>query len=191
MPNRTRKPEFLLRKLARTRQLTAARPIGGKGGATQGREPSHVPGAGHAPGPDAEHVALQCRAVRREHRLMARVAAKADRRQPHRMPRESRAATRSASAGLDIGPAVVLAPGREKSLRLRHPWLFSGAVARVDGNPGGGETVKIVDSDAGFLAYGAYSPASQIRARVWSFATSATSCVPGRHGFRRNMASSG
>ena len=66
-------------------------------------------------------------------------------------------------------PVLVVKPGRDKSLRLRHPWLFSGAVARVDGDPAAGETVKIVDSDAAFLAYGAYSPASQIRARVWSF----------------------
>jgi 23S rRNA (cytosine1962-C5)-methyltransferase len=66
-------------------------------------------------------------------------------------------------------PALVVKPGREKSLRLRHPWIFSGAIDRVDGHPKSGETVKIVDGDAKFLAYAAYSPESQIRARVWSF----------------------
>ena len=68
-----------------------------------------------------------------------------------------------------VTPAVVLKPGRDKSLRVRHPWIFSGAIARVDGHPGIGETVKIVDADGKFLAYAAYSPESQIRARAWSF----------------------
>jgi len=68
-----------------------------------------------------------------------------------------------------VTPAVLLKPGREKSLRLRHPWIFSGAIDRVDGHPKSGETVKIIDGDARFLAYAAYSPESQIRARVWSF----------------------
>ena len=66
-------------------------------------------------------------------------------------------------------PALVVKPGREKSLRLRHPWIFSGAIDRVEGYPKPGETVKIVDGDAKFLASAAYSPESQIRARVWSF----------------------
>ena len=68
-----------------------------------------------------------------------------------------------------VTPVLVVKPGRDKSLRLRHPWLFSGAIARVDGHPGSGETVKVVDAEDKFLAYGAYSPTSQIRARVWSF----------------------
>lgn len=66
-------------------------------------------------------------------------------------------------------PALVVKPGREKSLRLRHPWIFSGAIERVEGHPASGETVKIVDHDGKFLACAAYSPESQIRARVWSF----------------------
>jgi 23S rRNA (cytosine1962-C5)-methyltransferase len=68
-----------------------------------------------------------------------------------------------------VTPVLVVKPGRDKSLRLRHPWLFSGGIARVDGNPGPGETVKIADAEGKFLAYGAYSPTSQIRVRVWSF----------------------
>jgi 23S rRNA (cytosine1962-C5)-methyltransferase len=68
-----------------------------------------------------------------------------------------------------VTPVLVVKPGRDKSLRLRHPWLFSGAIARIDGHPASGETVKVVDADGAFLAYGAYSPTSQIRARVWSF----------------------
>ncbi|MEO8344543.1 MAG: class I SAM-dependent rRNA methyltransferase [Betaproteobacteria bacterium] len=76
---------------------------------------------------------------------------------------------RNNSAGQSIGPALVLAPGREKSLRLRHPWIFSGAVERVEDNPGMGDTVTVVAADGVFLARAAYSPSSQIRARVWSF----------------------
>jgi 23S rRNA (cytosine1962-C5)-methyltransferase len=64
---------------------------------------------------------------------------------------------------------VWLKPGREKSLRRRHPWVFSGAVGRLEGEAAPGATVDIVASSGDFLARGAWSPSSQIRARVWSF----------------------
>ena len=64
---------------------------------------------------------------------------------------------------------VFLKPGREKSLLRRHPWVFSGAIERVEGSPAVGETVDVVASTGEFLARGAYSPASQIRLRVWTF----------------------
>ncbi|MCX7142303.1 MAG: class I SAM-dependent methyltransferase [Proteobacteria bacterium] len=64
---------------------------------------------------------------------------------------------------------MILKPGREKSLLRRHPWVFSGAVARVDGNPETGDTVAVRAADGRFLAWAAYSPVSQIRARVWSW----------------------
>ena len=64
---------------------------------------------------------------------------------------------------------VVLRAGREKSLRRRHPWVFSGAIERVEGHPQTGETVTVVDADRQFLARAAFSPISQIRARVWTF----------------------
>jgi len=66
-------------------------------------------------------------------------------------------------------PSLILKPGREKSLLRRHPWIFSGAVARVDGDPGAGVTVEVFSSNGDFLARAAYSPHSQIRARVWTF----------------------
>jgi 23S rRNA (cytosine1962-C5)-methyltransferase len=65
--------------------------------------------------------------------------------------------------------ALVLKPGREKSLKRRHPWVFSGAIGRVLGKPGAGETVEVKSAAGAVLALAAYSPASQIRARVWSF----------------------
>ena len=64
---------------------------------------------------------------------------------------------------------LVLKPGREKSINRRHPWVFSGAVARVTGTPGAGATVQVVSSAGVALALAAYSPHSQIRARVWTW----------------------
>ncbi|HZE61379.1 MAG TPA: class I SAM-dependent rRNA methyltransferase [Burkholderiales bacterium] len=64
---------------------------------------------------------------------------------------------------------IQLKAGREKSLRRRHPWLFSGAVERVSGNPKAGDTVDVRSSSGQVVARAAYSPASQIRARVWTF----------------------
>ena len=64
---------------------------------------------------------------------------------------------------------LILKPGREKSLLRRHPWVFSGAVARIEDNPESGDTVAVRAADGKFLATAAYSPVSQIRARVWSW----------------------
>ncbi|AKL12741.1 TPA: 23S rRNA (cytosine(1962)-C(5))-methyltransferase RlmI [Kluyvera intermedia] len=66
-------------------------------------------------------------------------------------------------------PRLVLAKGREKSLLRRHPWVFSGAVSRMEGKARLGETIDIVDAQGKWLARGAFSPESQIRARVWTF----------------------
>jgi 23S rRNA (cytosine1962-C5)-methyltransferase len=65
--------------------------------------------------------------------------------------------------------AIVLHPGREKSLNRRHPWIFEGAVAKLVGQPHKGATVDVISDDGTWLAKAAYSPESQIRARVWSF----------------------
>ncbi len=64
---------------------------------------------------------------------------------------------------------LILKPGREKSLLRRHPWVFSGAVARVQGDPESGDSVAVRAAGGEFLAWAAYSPASQIRARVWGW----------------------
>jgi len=99
---------------------------------------------------------------------------KVDRRKSRRTPHEPHVVARAAGAGTGIGPALVLGPGREKSSRLRHPWIFSGAVERVEGAPASGDTVTVVAADGTILARAAYSPSSQIRARVWSFDPQAT-----------------
>ena len=63
---------------------------------------------------------------------------------------------------------VVLNPGREKPVLLRHPWIFSGAVAKVtDAAPG--DIVKVEAADGRFLAWGYYNPDSQIRVRLLSW----------------------
>ncbi len=64
---------------------------------------------------------------------------------------------------------VKLGKGRDSSLLRHHPWIFSGAVAAVEGTPGVGDTVTIADSSGKALGVAAWSPASQIRARMWSF----------------------
>lgn len=66
-------------------------------------------------------------------------------------------------------PAVYLKPGREKSVLSRHPWIFSGAVKKVAGDPQPGQTVEIFASDGDWLCRGAYSPQSNIRIRVWTW----------------------
>lgn len=80
-----------------------------------------------------------------------------------------RVPTQPRSGDAHGAPAIVLAQGREKSLLRRHPWVFSGAIACVDGRPANGQTVA-VRSDAGeFLAWAAYNANSHISARVWSW----------------------
>jgi len=69
---------------------------------------------------------------------------------------------------------IHLKPGREKSLLRRHPWVFSGAVDRVQGEPASGATIAVFGSDGRWLATAAYSPRSQIRARVWAWTRETT-----------------
>ena len=54
-------------------------------------------------------------------------------------------------------------------MKRRHPWIFSGAIERVDGEPANGESVLVKNAGGQPLAVAAWSPQSQIRARVWSF----------------------
>ncbi len=65
-------------------------------------------------------------------------------------------------------PVVEVKPGREKSLLRRHPWVFSGAVAQVRGDPQAGQTVRVHSAGGRFLAHAAWSAQSQICARVWN-----------------------
>lgn len=69
---------------------------------------------------------------------------------------------------------VILRRGREESLLRFHPWVFSGAIAEVQGNPSEGDVVSVHASDGTFLAYGHYQIGS-IAVRVLSFDDSALS----------------
>lgn len=64
---------------------------------------------------------------------------------------------------------IQLLPGRDKSILRKHPWIFSGAIKNILGNPISGETVKVISSKGEFLAWASYSPTSQIALRIWSF----------------------
>ncbi len=64
---------------------------------------------------------------------------------------------------------IILHQGREKSIFRRHPWIFSGGIARVDGNPQGGEIVTVRAQSGAFLARGYWNSRSQIQVRVLSF----------------------
>ena len=67
---------------------------------------------------------------------------------------------------------IILKRGREESLLRFHPWVFSGAIAEIQGNPAEGDLVSVHASDGGILAYGHYQIGS-IAVRVLSFDDSA------------------
>lgn len=64
---------------------------------------------------------------------------------------------------------IILKPQHEHIVLRRHPWIFSGAIARSEGVAAFGETVDIYSATNDWLARGAWSPHSQIRLRIWSF----------------------
>ena len=64
---------------------------------------------------------------------------------------------------------LTLKPAKEKSLLRRHPWIYESAIEHIEGRPASGATVVVRAHDGRFLGRAAYSPASMIRARVWSF----------------------
>jgi 23S rRNA (cytosine1962-C5)-methyltransferase len=65
--------------------------------------------------------------------------------------------------------SLQLRSGKDRSLTRRHPWIYTGAIGSIQGQPKSGETVRVLAADGRFLAWAAFSPASSIRARVWSF----------------------
>jgi 23S rRNA (cytosine1962-C5)-methyltransferase len=63
---------------------------------------------------------------------------------------------------------IVLKSGKEQSLRRFHPWVFSGAIKKMYGNPVEGDLVDVYDNKNTFLAVGHFAPSS-IAVRVLSF----------------------
>jgi 23S rRNA (cytosine1962-C5)-methyltransferase len=66
-------------------------------------------------------------------------------------------------------PSVFLKKGKDRPVRRRHPWIFSGAIARVEGSPAPGETVVVRDDRSAIVGRGAFSQSSQIRVRLFTF----------------------
>lgn len=63
---------------------------------------------------------------------------------------------------------IILKAGKEKSLLRRHPWVFSGAIAQIEGQPAEGDIVKVYSHTQEFLAAGHYQIGS-IAVRILSF----------------------
>ena len=61
---------------------------------------------------------------------------------------------------------LVLKQGRDKPVRQRHPWVFSGAVAHLEGDPAPGDVVEVQSADGCWLARGYFNPHSQIVVRL-------------------------
>src|SRR3712207_5546884 len=64
---------------------------------------------------------------------------------------------------------VTLHSGKEKPVLQRHPWIFSGAIANVQGYVGRGDAVDVVAADGEWLARGTWSSGSQIRVRLFTW----------------------
>lgn len=63
-------------------------------------------------------------------------------------------------------PSIVIKPGREKPIIQQHPWIFSGAIAQINGDPQPGEIVTVIDKKGRFLARGYWNAKSQIQVRI-------------------------
>lgn len=59
-------------------------------------------------------------------------------------------------------PQLIIAPGKEKAILRRHPWIFSGAVKRIEGDPQKGDLVDVVDAHGQWMATGHYQQESII-----------------------------
>lgn len=63
---------------------------------------------------------------------------------------------------------IVLKSGKDQSVRRYHPWIYSGAIKKIYGDPVEGDTVSVYDNKDNFLAAGHYQPGS-IAVRILSF----------------------
>ena len=64
---------------------------------------------------------------------------------------------------------LFLKRGRAKAVWLGHPWVFSGAIARVAGNPAPGAEVQLVTDRGEFVARGLFNPFSNIQLRLYGW----------------------
>ena len=91
---------------------------------------------------------------------------------------------RAGETGRATSPAtVILKKGKEQSVRRYHPWIFSGAISSVSGNPKEGDVAEIYAWDKTYLATGHWAPGS-IAVRILSF----EKCGIDREFFRKRLA---
>src|SRR2546430_2186231 len=79
-----------------------------------------------------------------------------------------------ASANVEAPPStsparVILLPRRAKPFYGRHPWVYAGAIDRVEGNPPDGDVVDLYSHEDHFIARGLYNSHSNIRIRLYSW----------------------
>ena len=63
---------------------------------------------------------------------------------------------------------IILQPKKERSLKLFHPWVFSGAIAKEEGNAAEGDIVEIFTHEGEYIATGHFHNGS-IKVRIFSF----------------------
>jgi 23S rRNA (cytosine1962-C5)-methyltransferase len=69
---------------------------------------------------------------------------------------------------------VILKKGKEKAAMLRHPWIFSGAIDKIKGQPVNGEIVAVRSADKEFLAYAYFNDLSRVALRLLEWDETAT-----------------
>src|SRR6516225_8792008 len=66
-------------------------------------------------------------------------------------------------------PRVVLLPRRARPFYGRHPWVYAGAIAQIEGDPGDGAEIELYSHAGNFVARGFYNGRSKIRVRLYSW----------------------
>ena len=77
---------------------------------------------------------------------------------------------------MDTEIKLVLKSGKDVSVLRRHPWIFSGAIKKIYGNPADGDLVKVYDNKDEYLATGHYQPGS-IAVRILDFNNTEIDCA--------------
>src|SRR5262249_881901 len=68
-----------------------------------------------------------------------------------------------------MNPRVILQPRRARSFYGRHPWVYAGAIAAVEGEPADGDEVDLLSHAGNFVARGLYNSRSRIRVRLYTW----------------------
>lgn len=72
---------------------------------------------------------------------------------------------------------IYLKPGKEEPVRRFHPWIFSGAIARIEGNPVDGDLVQVLDKNGNLLGSGHFHHGS-IAVRLLTFSDADVTALP-------------